>query len=187
MGLTQQYLQEALDYDPVTGVFTWRSDRPQNHFSTDVAMRRWRTRYGGTRAGALKVNQNGYRYRHISVGGKIVAEHKLAFLYMGLDIPKLVDHNNRDATDNRWCNLSSTDHRGNNRNMSMSSRNTSGVTGVYWCKPRKKWVANTQIDGKVVYLGGYSTRKEAEEVVVAFRREKGFHDDHGKNLSPWRK
>jgi len=40
MELTQEYLREAFDYDPKTGVLTWRK-RPREHFNTDRGWKIW--------------------------------------------------------------------------------------------------------------------------------------------------
>ena len=67
--------------------------------------------------------------------------------------------------------------------------NTSGVKGVYWHKPTKKWVARIGFKGKVIYLGYYknikdaaAARKAAEEKyfapeIDAFYKGKDFSNE----------
>lgn len=45
----------------------------------------------------------------------------------------------------------------------LTSRNTSGVRGVYWHEGHKRWVATGRIDGKLVTLGEYEEIVEARE------------------------
>lgn len=42
--------------------------------------------------------------------------------------------------------------------------NTSGITGVYFNKKRKKWIAQIKFKGKVYNLGGYKDKLEAAKV-----------------------
>lgn len=64
-----------------------------------------------------------------------------------------VDHINGDRLDNRRCNLRLATNAENSRNREKQSNNTSGVIGVHWHKPRKKWLASVQVDGKRKHLG----------------------------------
>ena len=56
----------------------------------------------------------------------------------------VVDHVNRDRTDNRRCNLRIATHQINAQNRGMQSNNTSGITGVHWCSSKKKWCVQIQ-------------------------------------------
>lgn len=46
-------------------------------------------------------------------------------------------------------------------NRSMRSDNTSGVTGVYWCKSRNKWNAEIRINSKKINLGYFINKEDA--------------------------
>lgn len=48
---------------------------------------------------------------------------------------------------------------------------TSGVRGVYQHWRSKKWVANASVNGERHHLGEFGTIEEAEDVVIAWRRE----------------
>lgn len=83
---------------------------------------------------------------------------------------EIVDHINGDTTDNRKSNLRRCTKADNNKNLGLSSNNTSGVTGVYWNKRRNKWFANIGVNYKTIHLGTFreyddavKARKEAEE------------------------
>lgn len=123
--LTQDELKELLHYDPDTGVFTWKVSPTNNVKVGDVAGCRYPEGY-------IKVHFKGKPYR----------AHRLAFLYMTGEWPKdQVDHINHIRDDNRWRNLRDVSHQENHRNMTRQKNNTSGVTGVYWEKAKKKWCA----------------------------------------------
>jgi hypothetical protein len=150
--ITQGQVREALDYDPKTGVFTWRyreSQPPQ-----------WSSQFVGKRAGSLK--SHGYRY--ISIKNTRHAEHRLVWLYVygSLPGPGLhVDHINGQRDDNRLKNLRVLPRADNLVNCGPSSRNTSGVKGVGWNKKEKKWQAYICRHRKQIHLGWFSDFDDA--------------------------
>ena len=81
--LTADQLRTLLNYDPATGVFTWRRQNQLGHYA-----RSWNTRYAGTVAGT---SQHGYV--QIMVNGWLYLAHRLAFLWMTGNWPALeADH-----------------------------------------------------------------------------------------------
>ena len=95
--LTQQYLREALDYDPETGLFTWREDRPWFHFKNIGAWRTWTARYAGKAAGMTDY----HGYIVIKTSGKGNKAHRIAWLYVHGQMPNQIDHINGIKHDNR--------------------------------------------------------------------------------------
>lgn len=107
---------------------------------------------------------NGYVYR--DVNGVRIYMHRL--ILDGNEI----DHINRDKLDNRKENLRSVTHQQNMQNASRTRGNyTSKYRGVSWSKERSKWVAKATLNGKQFPLGRYDSEAEANEVVVAWRRD----------------
>ena len=43
----------------------------------------------------------------------------------------------------------------------MRKDNTSGVTGVYWSKRNKRWIAQIWVKGEVISLGSYIHKEDA--------------------------
>jgi len=143
--LTQKRLKELLDYNPETGVFTWKISR------------RGRSNVGEQ---AGYVNQIGYHM--IGVDYKLYQASRLAWLFMEGYFPEYdCDHINRIRTDNRWINLRHVSRQCNIRNSGRRSTNTSGITGVSWCKQYDKWVVGIGISGKVKHLGYFKDFTEA--------------------------
>lgn len=176
----REYLEEILDYDPETGVFTWK-ERPVSHFSCNGAAKIFATRYAGKEAGRTRHAKGYYKSRMIKIGGREYLAHRLAWLLMtGDQPPKEIDHINRDATDNRWKNLRDGTQI-NNKSRLMSLRNTSGVTGVSWHKKDRRWRVMVKSDGKCIFGGNFKEDDLdlAAMEVMEMRAERGFDPTHG--------
>lgn len=90
--ITQERLKELVNYDPETGIFTWK-------------MKRKKSRIGDV-AGGL----DNHGYIRLGLDWKMYPAHRLAFLYMTGTMPtKFVRYLNGDKTDVRWANLKLSD------------------------------------------------------------------------------
>lgn len=100
---------------------------------------------------------------------KLFFVHQLIyFMHSGVEPLQIVDHINGDKLDNRFENLRLATETDNSRNRGMSSRNTSGITGIHWNKPTGKWRAMaTDNTGKFKHLGYFDDIEEAAAVVSA--------------------
>ena len=142
--ITQDELKEVLEYNPDTGIFTWKKVNSNRIKVGDVA--------------GYKHNKDGYI--SIGVNKKRYLAHRLAYLYMTGNFPENdTDHINHIKDDNRWTNLRPATHSQNMRNKSMKKSNKSGYKGVTYY--RKKWFAQIRHNGKTLYLGYYNTPIEA--------------------------
>ncbi|MGO3277570.1 HNH endonuclease signature motif containing protein [Halomonas sp.] len=175
--LTQELVRELLDYNPDTGVFTWKW-RDQSLFSAIRYQTSWNSRYAGRKAGAIQNYADGYRRLVISItlGGKSksYAAHRLAWLYMHGTLPsEILDHENRNALDNRIDNIRSANHDLNCGNKSLAKNNTSGIVGVY--REKGRWSARPSIGGgKTAFLGYFDQKEDAAHEVAKFRQDHGM-------------
>jgi hypothetical protein len=143
--LTAEYLRSILDYEPETGIFTWKVSP-----STKVKV--------GDVAGSV----NGRGYLQIRIQSRPHKAHRLAWLYTYGEWPKdQLDHINRNRSDNRISNLREVTNKQNGQNRSKYSHNTSGHPGVYWHKQGSKWVACIAHNYKQIYLGYFENLEEA--------------------------
>lgn len=71
-----------------------------------------------------------------------------------------VDHINGDKLDNRLSNLRLCDHKQNGKNLSISTRNSSGYKGVSKGSVNR-WKARIRVDGRLISLGHFKTKEEA--------------------------
>ena len=73
----------------------------------------------------------------------------------------IVDHINRDKTDNRKCNLRITSNVENNLNTGLHKHNTSGVKGISYDKRNNMFEAYVNKYNKKINLGRYNTLEDA--------------------------
>lgn len=135
---------------------------------------------GRVKKGQIVGCVNGKGYKQTLYKGKIYTIHRLVFLMQYGYLPKMIDHINGNRKDNRIENLRIADENQNSWNMSISSKNTSGIKGVSWNKQRGLWIAQLAINSKPLYFGGYKDL-ELAELVVQMAREKyhGKYTNHG--------
>lgn len=183
--LDPELVRELLDYDPETGVLTWRK-RDGRHFSTRRGWAIWNARYAGMEAGSIRTRRDGYKYRRIGLFNVDVMAHRIAWVCMtGEQPPHEIDHINKDATDCRWSNL--RDGTGTNqRNKTRMKNNTSGYPGVSrHTQAPNRWCARVMIGGKMKHLGMAGSAEAAYELVKAAYSKNGFSEDHGISDKPY--
>jgi len=158
--LTQKIIQELLDYNQNTGIFTWRA-RDRKWFKTARDCNAWNTRYSGTVAG-YEATLSGKKYIVIGVFKKLYLAHRLAWLYVNGSFPvNEIDHKDGCGTNNTWSNLRGVSHSENLKNQRLPSNNKSGFTGVSWDKGQKKWIAQIMVNKRHINLGRYADWFEA--------------------------
>lgn len=162
--VTQERLKEILDYDPETGIFTWRETRGN--------------RARGSQAGNL-CRTNGYV--GIGVDGKLLKAHRLAWLWMTGTFPAGdIDHKDLCRSNNRWENLREATKITNGANRGLERHNTSGVKGVSWHAKSNKWQAQ-MVHSKKTYFLGYHADISMAALAVRLKREElcGVFTNHG--------
>lgn len=141
--ITLEEVRELFDYDPLTGVFRWKTPPTKRVSPGDIA---------GTAHNA--------GYWALSIRGKPVLAHRVAWFYVHGEWPSGdIDHINRDTIDNRLENLRVVSRSENNMNRKRSA--SSGFKGVCLHKASGLWTANTKVKGVPVHLGYYKTAEEA--------------------------
>ena len=96
-----------------------------------------------------------------------------------------VDHINHVRNDNRLVNLRFVTRGENMRNKSVSSKNTSGVNGVYFAKANKKYVAQIKVNRKRIHLGMFDTLEEAAAARAEANLKFNFNNNHGKGRAEY--
>lgn len=158
MDFKSQCLQK-LAYDKDTGVFTWVANGTR-----------------GVKAGDVAGSKTKDGYIRLSVGGRIVLAHRVAWLFVYGEFPVgNIDHINRIKSDNRICNLREATSAENAQNRVKNSKNTSGYKGVTWHKRDKRWQAALTLNGKCIHLGYYGSAEEAHKAYVAGSKKHQTH------------
>lgn len=182
---SQETLKELLDYNPDTGIFTWKY-RDEKYFqngkySSDRLAKTWNAKNAGKTA-FTSVSVRGYLQARIL--GKAYIAHRVAWKWLYDEEPEAIDHQNHDRTDNREINLRAASYALNNKNRGLGTNNTSGYTGVHWCKQRNIWKAKLKINKHVIHLGSFKTIEEAVKARKQADVKYGFHENHGDRLEP---
>ena len=163
MSITQEQLRQLVDYDPATGVFTWKL----RHWLTGKATA-WNTRFAGKVAG--NVNKT-IGYVLIDMFGAPQLAHRLAFIYMTGSAPSTVDHANGNRSDNSWGNLRACTPSQNVFNARLRKDNSLGVKGVVLHK--KRLHQNRPYQAKLARksLGYFATAEAAHDAYMRQARE----------------
>lgn len=175
-----ELLRKLLRYEPDTGKLFWR-EREREFFETDVAHLVWNKKYKDKSAGGLAGNG----YLSISIFGQQHLVHRVVYAIYHSNWPiRQIDHINGDRADNRIENLRDVTSSENGKNMKRHSKNTSGITGVYWHKRDKKWQAHIMHERKFIHLGYFDTIDCAIAARKSAEIEYGFHKNHGRRSQP---
>lgn len=157
--LTQDKLKKILDYNELSGQFTW------------IAGPRC-----GKLAGSLHTSDN---YIQISIKKKGYKAHRLAFLYMTGNIPKYVDHINGCRNDNSWDNIREATAQENNRNRKLTTCMT-GIKGVTIRKDTGAYQVQIRAKERKIYLGCYYDLDLAE--LVAREAREHYHKEFARHV-----
>lgn len=192
--LEKEYLEKLFKYDTSSPsyltrrVAVYRGSPTHNNRSVQIE--------AGTPVGHYRAQQKrkagGW---YVKINGTTVGIHKIIYvLFHGtLENGTVIDHVNRDPSDNRVENLRAVPQKINSRNRSMSVLNKSGVTGVhreernglsYWIAA---WRENDKHRTKrfsIKLLG----EEKAKELAIEYRKIQiermnlegaGYTKDHG--------
>lgn len=162
--ITAEFIRNLVDYDPETGVFTYREDRICGRGRVNIK--------AGDVAGTKRPNG----YRLININLKPMLSHRLAWLHFYGEWPKnVIDHINGDPSDNRIKNLRDVTFAENMQNIrkSPSSRKIGTLLGASLYKPTNRWRAYLRVDNKQKHLGYFATEEEAHAAHIEAKRK--FH------------
>lgn len=152
--LTAEKLRDVLEYNSKTGKFKWRVKRQGVKLDKS--------------AGVV----NGAGYEQIQIDGKRYLSHRLAWLYSYGEWPKgILDHVNRDRSDNRIENIREATRSENSVNAKVRSNNRIGLKGVSFNKQRNKFMAKIKHNGKIHFLGLFNSAKQAHQAYCIAARK----------------
>jgi len=141
-------LTNALDYQPETGVFTWKKSK------------------SGIRSDKIAGCLTSAGYIFIGINRQRFLAHRLAWFYVYGEMPSgVIDHINRIKTDNRICNLRDVTQVENGQNNKLSCNNSTGANGVRRRSDgrARPWNARVMHKGQEISIGHFKTFEEACE------------------------
>lgn len=139
-----------MNYDPDTGLFTWKTPGKARQM------------------GRVLGTNDGEGWLQLQYQQKKVRLNVLAYFYMTGQWPDgLVDHINKDKTDNRWENLRVVTASQSQMNRGMHVTNKSGYKNISRKKNKDLWVVQIYKDRKKVVEKCFKHIDEA----VAYRDE----------------
>ena len=180
--LTQEYLKECFDYDPLTGDVVFKK-RPLNHFGSEFQQKISNTKRSNVKAGSVHRNGKGKTYLRTKINGKYFLIHRLIWLYAYGELPEFIDHINGNGLDNRLQNLRNVTMTENNKNLRMPITNTSGCVGVYYDKLNDAWFSCIWKNNKQIRIGTFKSKSEAVIARKGAEKELGYHHNHGNKIN----
>lgn len=135
----------------------------------------------GTNSKLLNQRIDNRGYVRLNFQGKPYQAHRLAFLYVNGAFPDdEVDHLDGNRSNNAWSNIRRISHGDNQKNLTMNTRNKTGINGIMYTKNGKGFVAQIGNNGVTQYLGSFGNINDAIRARVTAEIKLNYHDDHGK-------
>lgn len=180
---SQEVLRQLLDYDPATGLFTWK-ERDLEWFPSGAQSQKhnaaiWNGKNAGKPAFTTKLSTG---YMSAGLLGVTRTAQRVAWKWMTGEEADTVDHINGDKADNRWSNLRSVPHAINGRNCKRSKNNTTGINGIGVDKRNGRWTAAIHVNYRKKYLGSFHCLGQAVRARRAAEKAHGFHENHGRAI-----
>lgn len=152
----REYLLAILGYDPISGVLTWKA---APHPTMSV----------GAVAGSPHKTHG---YVAVGIGRQYFKASRIIWLMMTGNDPgqTLIDHRDRNRSNNAWTNLRLATSADNARNQKVRSDNTTGFRGVTISRKGNyvSYRATIAMAGRNLYLGRFKTPELAAE---AYRKK----------------
>jgi hypothetical protein len=145
--LTLDFLKSILNYDPITGIWTWL-----------IQMK-----YGARKEiGDIAGRRSSNNYIQITINGWHYYAHRLAVFYMTNKWPENeVDHKNHNGSNNAWSNLREAIKLQNNKNVNKYKDGRSKYKGVSFHNLTNKCRARIYVNSQEIHLGFFEKELEA--------------------------
>lgn len=116
------YLRSRFRFDQETGVLYWRAiPEAGTHWAKS-----WNLRFDGKQAGAINKG-----HVMVNLEGEGIGAHRIIWkMVTGRDPIGILDHKNRDGTDNRFSNLREASRSENTYNVGLRCDNQTGARGI---------------------------------------------------------
>lgn len=146
-----------VDYDRLTGEFTWKVNRRGPAKVGDSA--------GYTRSDG---------YTRLKIEQRAIWAHRLAWAFVNGEMPDgCIDHINGDTSDNRIENLRNVDAKTNSENERKGRRRKlkGSLLGAHWSETWSRWKSSITCGGVNKHIGWFDTEQEAHVAYVTAKRQ----------------
>lgn len=158
-----EYFKKRLYYNQYTGLFIYLIPVMQ------------------MRPGDIAGSPNTNGHIQIMIDKIYYMAHNLAWFYMTGEWPQnIVDHKDRNYSNNKWENLRPATFSQNQGNTKIRKDNKTGYKGVHFDKRSNKFVAQITIYNKRTWLGTRETAEEAFKIYLE-AANKHFGEFHNAN------
>ena len=187
MSMTKDEWLKRVRVDFENGIVYWKP-KGENDQPNLRLRNMWNSAWAGKEVGTV-LSSRGKSYKASRINNKGYRLHQLIYFLAGNNIEDglVLDHINGNSLDNRLVNLRAVTQAENNRNVKACRKDSStGVKGIYYAKAynksNNKFVVKVHHHNKQYSLGRYSNLKDAYDVLVKFKIEKGLPvPDYPKN------
>ena len=152
--LTQEYLKSILEFDSEKGTFTWKVAKSRS-----------------VKVGTLAGTKNSLGYHSIRIDKVDYLAHRLAWFYTYNIWPSIIDHIDRNRSNNKLSNLRDVSQSENIHNSSLSISNKTGYKGVSFKLDKGVYTTQCTVQGKAHYLGCFKTAEEASAAYSSFVKD----------------
>lgn len=144
----RQLLEELFDYDPITGILTWKKSRSNR-----------------IKIGSVVGYKNPAGYLQVRIEGKLWMVHRIVWIRQTGKTPSNeIDHIDGCRDNNSWRNLRDVTKSVNMQNRKKADKDSrTGILGVTFDKQRKKFRAQLTMNGEKVLNKIFNTAEEAGE------------------------
>lgn len=148
--LTQQRVKELFDYDPKTGILIWKVQKAKRTKIGDIAGYEW----------------DGSNRRRVGIDGKYYYTSRVAWLWYYGWLPKYLDHEDTDPSNDRIKNLRVSTFSQNQMNRGPNKNHSLGIKNVY--KQNGRFLVRITADG-VSHTKSFVSLKEAKDYAGSLR------------------
>jgi len=144
-----EVLNELLEYNPDTGILTWKISR------------------GGWIIKGKEAGCKSRGYREVQIAGKSYKSHRIIWKMVygnDPDVDKVIDHINQVKDDNRICNLRVVTVTENNMNGGPGKPGVTGISSITWHKRDKAY----RVRVKRTHIGCCKTLDGAIEILQRY-------------------
>jgi hypothetical protein len=118
-------------------------------------------------------------YGRVTINKTTRYAHRVAYEIENGPIPTgmTIDHRCRTRSCVNPGHLRLATNKQNAENVATDTQSKSGIRGVVWYAPRRRWAAKAKHNGHTYYAGYHRTIAEAAAAVIALRNELFTHND----------